>query len=103
MRGLIAALLFLVATASAAADSFVGSFQHLKFRLDTTPCTSKVILEKIRPEYHDSFMGGVVVENGKETQLCWVPQPPYVFVVDESGESGFLDVSDFKRAMHVKS
>lgn len=104
MRSLIIAALLLLAFPCLAADRVLAN-KIATLRLSDSPCTVQAALESMDPQYKDMFHSGAIVIGSQIVRLCWVDKHPdgtdipgVVFVIDQSGSFGVLDLSGFTEA-----
>lgn len=103
----VAALVLGFAIKAKAGDSLVydNQLENYKVTLFDTPCAHKNVAPSIKPEFIKKFQAGTLLWEGQTLQLCWaflkalnpeaVTQEPVIFLIDETGDQGFMSYLQF--------
>lgn len=65
-----------------------------------TPCP-EVILKHFKPAEKQKMKEAVITHNGKDYKACWVAVPPYVYLVDEEGDTGKVPMELFQPSEQI--
>lgn len=65
---------------------------------DSTPCTAPNALAIIKPEFRDTFFGGIAHYEDRRVGLCWkrFDEHGIIGIVDDEGHVGQYDSDSFK-------
>lgn len=78
---------FTATVVHAAEDHLVAKLGNVVVTIYTTPCTSKPVLENIKPDYHAKFKKANVLYAGKNLEACWTLHTDgSIYVMDEDGD-----------------
>ena len=92
----VLALLIILCPPVLAAD-ITGRFAGgVEVTLTDAPCTSALVLARIRADWHDRFKAGIVKLKDRALQLCWILSPDMkVILVDDEGGVTPIGVESF--------
>ena len=96
---LLAALSAFVLTASAAkppTDELEVRSGDTVVRISSKPCTSKIVIEMLKPEVVKQFRQAELRNVGKPTKGCWTMDSTGVFIILENGDQGYIPPESFK-------
>jgi hypothetical protein len=88
----------LLCAASAHADLLYKN-EDVQIRLRESKCELSPVLlsmvETMRPQYRDKWVGGVLIVRDHILHLCWQLDGDGVFIIDEDGDAGTIAVKNF--------
>lgn len=77
-------------------DELEAKAGDVVIRLAGTKCTSKVVLEQLKPEFHDQFRKAEIRAKSKPVVGCWTLDATGVYVIFEDGSQGYVPTEMFK-------
>jgi hypothetical protein len=65
-------------------------------RLANAPCTSELVLARLRPELRPRFKAALAEVEGQTFQACWHAAGNVVHLLYEDGDQGIVPLADLK-------
>ena len=97
---LIASLLAILACVAIAAKPPTEELEvrsgDTVIRISSKPCTSKIVIEMLKPEVVKQFRQAELRNAGKPTKVCWTMDSTGVYVILENGDQGYIPPEAFK-------
>lgn len=78
------------------ADELVASNGNDSVRLSTNPCTSELVLNRLKPQFRKELREATAVVEGKTFKACWVVEGHAAHLLYEDGDQGLIPLTDFK-------
>lgn len=93
---LLATLTTITPAAKPPAEELEVRSGDMAIRISNKPCTSKVVIEMLKPEVVGQFRRAEVRNAGKPTKGCWTMDAQGVFIILENGDQGYIPPEAFK-------
>lgn len=96
MKKLITGILLFVALAANAKPIAEVRVPDGYVQLRSEACTAPAVVAYIKPELVRHFHRADVRWQGKDFAACWIEQPDFIFIVDETGSNGAVPKETFR-------
>lgn len=78
------------------ADELVAKNGNDSVRLSDTPCSSELVLNRLKPQYRSELRNATAVVQGQTYKACWVVEGRAAHLLYEDGDQGLIPLADFK-------
>jgi len=82
--------------APALADELVASNGNDSVRLSNSPCTSKAVLDQLKPQFRETMHDATATVDGQSFKACWAVHGDSAHLLYEDGDQGLIPLTDFK-------